>query len=196
MPGRLALGLAADLEKKQISPARLQIHRSLGDFVKKHVIPRMEGFKKLLGNIQEDKHPKFKLTDFIRNYHDVLENWVTEMVEDWHDCPGFLLPHGYHSPQLANLSEDGEINLMDAYRMDNGELMLFLYCYVDGIVTCKKDGAEISEEKQARFTFDFDFSIVLDPKEGTVQDFDLGSTHGFRRWPEDWPQENQQPKRS
>jgi hypothetical protein len=184
--GRSALpaDLVADLEARNIPLGRVARFESLSQFLQSHALPRMKRFRKLVVAIENDEHSRFNLTQIFAEHTSTVADWLTDMVEDWTDVPGFFNTPSYDSPQLVNVSATGESSVMDAFQTEEGEVVLFVFYSVDTVVQCKYKDRD--EYLQGRVTFDISVNVYLDPDSGEVE-LELGSDYRLQRWLEDWP---------
>ena len=185
IPSKPAPEFIAYLEKQGIGPDRIQIFRSLFDFLKAHVQPRLKRRDDVIKAIEDGTFPLDSDQLFEDKYDEVLA-FLSESIEPWGEFPGHFNTPEFGSPQLAELSTVPEHFQIDTLDMDGDEFVLYARYWVDGIVSCKLKDTDSRGDKSGRVSFEIQASILVDTETGEADDFEIGDDYSFTLWSEDW----------
>lgn len=184
-PKEPATAFSADLQSRGIGNDQIQIYRSLFDFVKAHVKPRLRKRDELAKAIDAGTHPFDSDCVFAEHYDDIFES-LSDFIEPWGEFPGHFNTPDFGSPQLAELSTVPEHFQIETLDMDGDQFVLFARYWVDGIVSCKYKHPGLDGNRTGRVSFEIQASILLDMETGEADNFEISEDFAYTLWPEDW----------
>ena len=195
IPSKLEPEFRAYLEKGGIGLERIQIFRSLFDFVKAHVQPRLRKRDDVIEAIEKGTFPLDSDQLFADRYDEVFA-FLSESIEPWGELQDHFNTPEFGSPQLAELSTVPEHFQIDTLDMDGNQFVLFVRYWVDGIVSCKLKHTDSIGYHTGRVSFEIQASMLVDMETGEADDFEIGGDYSFTLWSEDWnsgrrPDENE-----
>lgn len=183
-PDKLAAEFQADLEKRGVEPVRVQIYRTLFDFVKAHVKPRMQKRDDVIEAIENGTHPFDSNQLFVDRYDEFFEV-LANFIEPWGEFPSHFNTPEFDSPRLAELSTVPEHFQIHSLDMSGNQFTLFVCYSVDGIISCKNKD-EGDGYRTRRVSFQIHASVVLDMETGEVDDCEINEDCFYSLWPEEW----------
>ena len=184
-PQGLATEFLADLQRRGIREDQIRIYRSLFDFVKAHVKPRLQKRDEMAKAIDAGTDPFDSNALFAEYYDDIFES-LCDFIESWGDCPGHFNTPDFGSPHLAELSTVPEHFQIETLDMEGDQFILFVRYWVDGIVSCKSKQPGADANRTGRVSIEIQASILLDMETGEVDGFEMSEDFSYTLWPEDW----------
>ncbi|HMK37655.1 MAG TPA: PIN domain-containing protein [Desulfomonilaceae bacterium] len=140
-PRSLHPDLIADLEDRGIDASRIHFHTSLAAFNDCHIVPLLE--------VEED----LKRGDESRiNWALVIKEGIVDALErgDTVSTRPLRVPDGFEDPEIIGVDEVSSVELVEARKLPNGDLLVRLLATLVGEFQCSVLGIDLMEHERSR----------------------------------------------